>query len=36
MVTEVNRILAEMHGDGTLRDLSMKWFDEDLTTSTGD
>jgi ABC-type amino acid transport substrate-binding protein len=31
LVTKVNEILAEMHSDGTLRDLSMKWFSEDLT-----
>ena len=35
MVAEVNRILAEMRSDGTLRALSMKWFDEDLTTRVG-
>jgi polar amino acid transport system substrate-binding protein len=35
MVAEVNRILAEMRSDGTLRALSMKWFDEDLTTRMG-
>jgi polar amino acid transport system substrate-binding protein len=27
MVAEVNEILAEMRADGTLKALSMKWFD---------
>jgi ABC-type amino acid transport substrate-binding protein len=27
----VSEIIAEMHSDGTLGDLSMKWFNEDLT-----
>jgi polar amino acid transport system substrate-binding protein len=31
LVTRVNEILAEMHSDGTLSELSMKWFNEDLT-----
>jgi ABC-type amino acid transport substrate-binding protein len=31
LVTKVNEILAEMRSDGTLHDLSMKWFNEDLT-----
>ena len=31
LVTRVSEIVAEMHSDGTLRDLSMKWFNEDLT-----
>lgn len=31
LVTRVGEIIAEMHADGTLRDLSMKWFGEDLT-----
>jgi ABC-type amino acid transport substrate-binding protein len=31
LVTRVSEIIAEMHSDGTLRDLSMKWFNEDLT-----
>ena len=30
----VDEIVAEMHEDGTLSELSMKWYDEDLTTST--
>lgn len=31
LVKRVGEIIAEMHADGTLRDLSMKWFGEDLT-----
>lgn len=31
LVARVGEIIAEMHADGTLRDLSMKWFGEDLT-----
>ncbi len=31
LVERVNEIIAEMHEDGTLKDLSMQWFDEDLT-----
>jgi polar amino acid transport system substrate-binding protein len=31
LVDRVGEIIAEMHEDGTLSDLSMKWFDEDLT-----
>ena len=31
LVEEVSRIIQEMHDDGTLTSLSMKWFDEDLT-----
>lgn len=31
LVERVSEIIAEMHEDGTLRDLSMKWFGEDLT-----
>jgi polar amino acid transport system substrate-binding protein len=31
LVAKVSEIVAEMHSDGTLRSLSMKWFDEDLT-----
>jgi polar amino acid transport system substrate-binding protein len=34
LVDEVSRIVDEMHSDGTLTELSMKWYDEDLTTST--
>jgi len=31
LLEEVSRIIQEMHDDGTLTSLSMKWFDEDLT-----
>jgi polar amino acid transport system substrate-binding protein len=31
LVTRVGEIIAEMHDDGTLSELSMKWFSEDLT-----
>ncbi|MEZ4591927.1 MAG: transporter substrate-binding domain-containing protein [Chloroflexota bacterium] len=31
LVSRVSEIIAEMHEDGTLSDLSMKWFSEDLT-----
>jgi polar amino acid transport system substrate-binding protein len=31
LVDEVGRIIEEMHQDGTLSSLSMKWYDEDLT-----
>jgi polar amino acid transport system substrate-binding protein len=31
LVEEVSRIIEEMHEDGTLTDLSMKWYGEDLT-----
>ena len=31
LLFEVDRIIGEMHEDGTLTDLSMEWFDEDLT-----
>lgn len=34
LVDEVSRIVDEMHEDGTLTELSMKWYGEDLTTST--
>lgn len=30
-VERVSEIVAEMHEDGTMRELSMKWFGEDLT-----
>ncbi len=36
MVTRVNAILEEMHADGTLKTLSEKWFEIDLTTPTGE
>ncbi|MFQ5612507.1 MAG: transporter substrate-binding domain-containing protein [Anaerolineae bacterium] len=32
LVSEVSRVVGEMHADGTLSELSMKWFGEDLTT----
>jgi polar amino acid transport system substrate-binding protein len=31
LVDEVSTIIEEMHDDGTLTDLSMKWYGEDLT-----
>jgi polar amino acid transport system substrate-binding protein len=31
LVERVSEIIAEMHEDGTLRELSMKWFGADLT-----
>ena len=31
LVERVSEIVAEMHDDGTLSELSMKWFSEDLT-----
>ena len=31
LVDAVSDIVEEMHSDGTLTDLSMKWYDEDLT-----
>jgi polar amino acid transport system substrate-binding protein len=31
LVEEVGTIIEEMHADGTLTDLSMKWYGEDLT-----
>lgn len=31
LVERVSEIITEMHEDGTLRDLSMKWFGADLT-----
>lgn len=32
LLSRVGEIIAEMHADGTLSELSMKWFSEDLTT----
>ena len=32
-VKRVGEIIQEMHNDGTLRELSLKWFDSDLTAS---
>jgi polar amino acid transport system substrate-binding protein len=31
LVEEVSAIVEDMHADGTLTDLSMQWFEEDLT-----
>jgi polar amino acid transport system substrate-binding protein len=31
LTAEVDRIVGEMHADGTLTELSMKWYEEDLT-----
>lgn len=31
LVARVSEIIQEMHDDGTLRELSLKWFGEDLT-----
>ena len=31
LVEEVGKIIGEMHADGTLRELSLQWFEEDLT-----
>lgn len=31
LLAEVNRIFTQMHNDGTLSQLSIKWFGEDLT-----
>jgi polar amino acid transport system substrate-binding protein len=33
LLSELNKIIGEMHDDGTLSDLSQKWFDLDLTTA---
>jgi polar amino acid transport system substrate-binding protein len=34
LVQAVNQIVDEMHADGTLSELSMKWYGTDLTTSS--
>ena len=34
MIAKLNEILAEMHADGTLSDLSLQWFGVDITTIT--
>jgi polar amino acid transport system substrate-binding protein len=34
LVTEVSAIVDEMHADGTLTELSMEWYGEDLTVDT--
>ena len=31
LLYEIDRIIGEMHEDGTLTELSEKWFEEDLT-----
>jgi polar amino acid transport system substrate-binding protein len=31
LIAEVNKILEAMHADGTLSELSIKWFGMDLT-----
>ncbi len=33
-ITKVSDIIIEMHSDGTLTQLSMKWYGEDLSTTT--
>jgi len=35
MVARLNEILADMHADGTLTDLSLQWFGVDITTIIG-
>jgi polar amino acid transport system substrate-binding protein len=35
LIAEIDRILAEMRSDGTLKSLSEKWFGIDLTTRDG-
>jgi ABC-type amino acid transport substrate-binding protein len=32
MVARLNEILAEMRADGTLTELSLKWYGIDITT----
>jgi polar amino acid transport system substrate-binding protein len=34
LAEEIGRIIEEMHEDGTLSELSMKWYDTDLTKKT--
>jgi polar amino acid transport system substrate-binding protein len=34
LVEEIDRIVQEMHEDGTLSQFSMEWFGQDLTTKT--
>lgn len=36
LVVAVDAIVGEMHEDGTLSELSQKWFGEDLTTRVGE
>ena len=35
LVAELNRIIQEMHDDGTLSELSMKWYGVDITKGPG-
>jgi polar amino acid transport system substrate-binding protein len=35
LVQAVSKIVQDMHADGTLTNLSMKWYGTDLTTATG-
>jgi polar amino acid transport system substrate-binding protein len=35
LLYEIDQAIGEMHADGTLTELSMKWFDEDLTQDPG-
>ena len=35
LVAELNRIIAEMHADGTLSEPSMKWYGVDITKGPG-
>ena len=35
LVAELNRIIQEMHEDGTLSELSMKWYGVDITKGPG-
>ena len=35
LVAELNRIIQEMHADGTLSELSMKWYGVDITKGPG-
>jgi ABC-type amino acid transport substrate-binding protein len=34
-VAELDQIIAEMHADGTLSELSMKWYGVDITKGPG-
>jgi polar amino acid transport system substrate-binding protein len=33
LIAEVNKIIQGMHADGTLKELSMKWYGSDLTSA---
>ena len=35
LVAEIDRIIAEMHADGSLSELSMKWYGVDITKGPG-